>query len=99
MLDCMSFLMSTALAGAIRWLAWREMHLPMVNDIGLVFAEETAARIGTMEEGSAEICRRSVEADVSTFLFKSGGAGWNDRMQQVGRPNRSLITKIYDCRK
>ena len=82
MLDRMSFLMSTALAGTIRWLAWWEVHLPMVNNVGLVFAEKTAARVGTMKEGSAEICRRSVEDDVSTFVFKSRGKGWNGRMQQ-----------------
>ena len=80
MLDCMSLLMSTASAGAIRWLAWWEVHLPMVNNVGLVFAEKTAARIGTMKEGSPEICRRSVENDVSTFVFILRGNGWNDRM-------------------
>ena len=94
MLDYMSFLMSTVSVGAIRWLAWWEVHLPMVNNVGLVFAEETAARIGTMKEGSAEIRRRSVEDDVSTFVFKSRGKGWNDRMQQESRQKRSCITEI-----
>lgn len=66
----MSLLMSTAFAGAIRWLGWCEVHLPMVNDVGLVFAEESAARIGTMKEGGAGIYRRSVEVDVSTSVIK-----------------------------
>lgn len=73
MLDCMSLFMSAASAGAICWLAWREVHLPMVNDVGLVFAEETAARIGTMKEGGSGIYRRSVEDDVSTFVFTLRG--------------------------
>ena len=47
----------------------------MVNDIGLLFAEESAARIGTMKEGGAGIYRRSVEVDVSTFVFKLRGKG------------------------
>ena len=64
----------------------------MVNNVGLVFAEETAARIGTMKEGSAEICRRSVEDDVSTFVLKSRGKGWN--VKQESRQNRSCITEI-----
>ena len=68
MLDCMSLFMSAASAGAIRWLAWWEVNFPMVNNVGLVFAEETAARIGTMKEGGSGIYRGSVEDDVSTFF-------------------------------
>lgn len=71
----MSLLMPTAFAGTIRWLIWWEVHLPMVNDVGLLFAEETAARIGTMKEGGAGIYRRSAEVDVSTFVFKLRGKG------------------------
>lgn len=69
MLNCMSLLMSTAFAGAIHWLVWWEVHLPMVNDVGLVFAKETTARIGTMKEGGAGVYRRSIEVHVSTMVF------------------------------
>ena len=45
----------------------------MVNNVGLVFAEKTAARIGTMKEGGSRIYRRSVEDDVSAFVFTLRG--------------------------
>ena len=94
MLDCMSLLVSTASARAIRRLAWWEVHLPMVNNIGLVFAEETATRIGTMKEGGSGLYRRSVEDDVSNFIFTLRGIKWNDRMQLKSRQNRSCTTEI-----
>ena len=43
----------------------------MVNDVGLVFAEETTARIGAMIVGGAGFDRRSAEVVISASFFRS----------------------------
>ena len=40
----------------------------MVNDVGLMFAEESTARIGAMIEGGAGFDRRSAEVVVSQYF-------------------------------
>lgn len=39
-----------------------------MNDVGLMFAEETTARIGAMKEGGAGFDSRSAEAVVSQYF-------------------------------
>ena len=40
----------------------------MVNDIGLMFAEESTAWIGAVIEGGARFNRRSAKVDVSQYF-------------------------------
>ena len=40
----------------------------MVNDVGLLFAKESAARIGAMIEGRASLDRRSAQVVISQYF-------------------------------
>lgn len=44
------------------------MHFPMVNDVGLLLAKESTARIGAMIEGRAGFDRRSAQVVLSQYL-------------------------------